>query len=85
MVGLVNLTMLKVGNYNYTGDVYNHTMNNSDKYNHTSYNSDNSDLYNYALANTTTDSDKHSYIGNTTISCGEQLSDQDWETVSQYR
>ena len=82
MVGLVNLTMLIVGNYNYTGDVYNYTMNNSDKYNHTSYNSE---QYNYALAKTTTDSDKHSYIGNTTISCGEQLSDQDWETVSQYR
>ena len=29
MVGLVNLTMLIVGNYNYTGDVYNYTMNNS--------------------------------------------------------
>ena len=82
MLGLVNLTMLIVGNYNYTGDVYNYTMNNSDKY---KYTGDNSEQYNYALANTTTDSDKHSYIGNTTISCGEQLSDQDWETVSQYR
>ena len=82
MVGLVNLTMLIVGNYNYTGDVYNYTMNNSDKY---KYTGDNSEQYNYALAKTTTDSDNQNYIGNTTTNCGEQLSDQDWETVSQYR
>ena len=44
-----------------------------------------SDLFKYSIDNTTTDSDKHNYIGNTTTNCGEQLSDQDWETVSQYR
>ena len=75
---LVNITMLVVGNYNYTGDQYNYT---GDKYNCTM---DNSDKFNYTLANTTTNSDKNNYIGNTTTNCGEQLSDEDWETVSKY-
>ena len=79
MVSLVNITMLVVGNYNYTGDKYNYT---DDKYNYTM---DNSDKYNYTLENTTTGSDKTNYIGNISTNCGEQLSDEDWETVSQYR
>ena len=37
----------------------------------------NSDKYNYTIDN----SDQH----NTTTNCGEQLSDEDWETVSKYR
>ena len=78
MVSLVNITMLVVGNYNYTGDQYNYT---GDQYNYTGdkYNCtmDNSDKYNYTMDN----SDKH----NTTSNCGKSLSDEGWETVSHYR
>ena len=47
MASLVNITMLLVGNFNYTGDKYN---NNGDKYNYTG------DKYNYT-------GDKYNYTG----------------------